>query len=856
MTTCLELARTAAKGRLTEQEILDAFDSEAKVRRGFIESGKTDNLDDRVANALARDAMEKKIEAARMKRQVAQNIIVREKLNAHIQSLKAQGLSPRKALIATWEGTQRGVKGGRVSGSAQALAYEAKYLGGLTSQIEREQPQIMKQLRQPRFDEAVTRELYELREGGTPGKTGIKDAQYMAKTLATYMELARNDLNRLGAAIGKLDGYAGPQTHDDLAMLKAGRDKWIGDIKPLLNLERSFPDANLNEVDGILADVYDTLITGLSNKPSPALMGQRVGPANLGKRLGRHRVLHFTDADASLRYRDTYGRGSTIQGIIGQLRHNSRHAGAMETYGPNPEVMFRSLVASEQKALKEKISGLTGKPLAKARKELERVAPDRLTSLIDSITGTASVPVDVGTAQLHNNIRSGIAMAKLGGAALSAMPSDTVTAAAASMFRGGGFWNGLFSTLEELANRKNGREIGYLLGEGFDGLTGHVGSAVVPEDSIGGRMANLSHTFFKWSGLSGWTDAVRAASARVTSAHLGANMEKSFDKLDARLRHVLGLNGFDAAKWDAIRASGYKEVNNRHYVMPDRIRLLDDAQIEPLARDKIAAARSRIKDDARFETKRQSLLDDARRGLEMDLRRYFADETTYAVVETDAASRRMTTGGYRPATLPGETMRYVMQFKGFPLAFAERVLGRAALGGIGNTTAQRLLNNAPHIGALMAGLTVAGYMAMTMKDMARGIWPPRDPFSPKTLGAALTQGGALGIYGDFLFGQQSRFGQGPVETLAGPGIGIAADLYDHYQDLREGKPSFAKWLDTAVNNTPYINLFYTRPVVDLLFLNALRETFNPGYLARQESRLKTERGQHYAVPRTLHEMTR
>jgi hypothetical protein len=65
MTTCLELARTAAKGRLTEQEILDAFDSEAKVRRGFIESGKTDNLDDRVANALARDAMEKKIEAAR-----------------------------------------------------------------------------------------------------------------------------------------------------------------------------------------------------------------------------------------------------------------------------------------------------------------------------------------------------------------------------------------------------------------------------------------------------------------------------------------------------------------------------------------------------------------------------------------------------------------------------------------------------------------------------------------------------------------------------------------------------------------------------------------------------------------------
>lgn len=102
-----------------------------------------------------------------------------------------------------------------------------------------------------------------------------------------------------------------------------------------------------------------------------------------------------------------------------------------------------------------------------------------------------------------------------------------------------------------------------------------------------------------------------------------------------------------------------------------------------------------------------------------------------------------------------------MQFKGFPIAFTTHVMGRSLFGGAGATRGERLMNNLPHIGALIAGLTVAGYMSKTMKDLMRG----KTPAVPETAAGArdivlssLVQGGAAGIYGDFLFGKVNRNG--------------------------------------------------------------------------------------------------
>src|SRR6202000_989732 len=84
------------------------------------------------------------------------------------------------------------------------------------------------------------------------------------------------------------------------------------------------------------------------------------------------------------------------------------------------------------------------------------------------------------------------------------------------------------------------------------------------------------------------------------------------------------------------------------------------------------------------------------------------------------------------------------------------------------------------IAHLIAGTTLMGMLAMQAKQVIKGR-TPRDPFSgnwPPVWLAALQQGGGLGIYGDFLFGESNRFGGSPEETLLGPSFGTASDALE------------------------------------------------------------------------------
>jgi hypothetical protein len=110
------------------------------------------------------------------------------------------------------------------------------------AELQAKAPHLIHALRDPRLDADILREMAELKEGGKPGITGNKDAQYVAKVFSTYAELSRTDLNKLGASIGKLDGWAGAQTHDDIKMIAAGKEGWVASILPKLDLAKTFPD--------------------------------------------------------------------------------------------------------------------------------------------------------------------------------------------------------------------------------------------------------------------------------------------------------------------------------------------------------------------------------------------------------------------------------------------------------------------------------------------------------------------------------------------------------------------------------------------------------------------------------------
>jgi hypothetical protein len=825
---CFAAANAASGEKLNHEDIEAAFQRMAEYKASLQASGDITNLGDKLKSFAEREAERTKIAAALQRRHAALNILVRDRLDKTLQGFLAAGLTPKRSLLAVLEGTSKGVENSRNSVGALNLAYEARYIGDMFAELQANSPHLIHALRDPRLDADILREMSELKEGGKPGITGNKDAQYVAKVFSTYAELSRTDLNKLGASIGKLDGWSGAQTHDDMKMIAAGKESWIASVLPKLDLAKTFPDiGSVKEAEDALSGIYDTIVTGLPNKPTPREIGQRVSPANLAKSLGKSRVLHFRDAESALAYRDQFGYGNTVSGIIAHLRSASRMAANMEALGPNPEVMYGSVVEGLKRAIKDD-PNLSPAEKTKQMKGLT-IDGGALRDALDISTGLISRPVNTTIAKVGSDIRAVQSMAKLGAAIWSSM-SDTVTAGLASQFRGSGFIKGFAAQINGIMHgRPKGEqaEISYLLGEGFDGLIGHIVSPAAAVDGPVGHLSKMQETFFRWNGLSWWTDIQRASAGRMVSAEMGMRAKTAFNDLPANYRHVLGLHGITEAKWEAIRKAEFREINGNSYVTAERMRDLPDEAVAGLGKS----------------------ADAARHDLEMSLRRFFADETSYGVIETDARSRRTTTLGTRPGTIAGEGIRFIMQFKGFPIAFAQRTMGRAAFG----FRRGAKLEQTAHIGTMLAGLTMAGYAAMTMKDFTRGYWPPRDPTDPHTLGAAFVQGGAAGIYGDYLFSRVSRFGGGPLETFLGPTIGAGSGLVDLILKARDAGLSpdeqvkMADWLNYATQNTPYVNLYYVRPALDFLFLNSLHEVATPGYIKKTESKRFSQYGQKMMV---------
>jgi hypothetical protein len=1090
----------AAGGNVDTSAVQDGMQRIQDYKDQLVRTGNTTGMGEKLRQFAEREAERARIAAAMQHRHAALNAIVRDRLETAVQSYMRAGLSPRAAILAILEGSQKGVAGARSSVAAMNLAYESRFIGGMMAELASQRPHLVVALQDQKMDADVMREMSELREGGRPGITGNEDAKFVAGVFAKYAELARTDLNRLGASIGKLDGWAGPQAHDDLKMIAAGKESWIEAITPRLDMERTFPDLLPSERRQVLGDIYDNITTGMptNRQPSP---GGRANPANLAKSLGKSRVLHFRDADAALSYRAEFGHGNTVSGMFAHLRNSARMAANMEVLGPNPENMINTIADSTARRIRD--SSATPEERAGRLAEYDRqiaaldadqtitpaqrknlvnratrrraqveaapimsaVERDKLLSTIgleggrvtgqirqalDISTGLASRPIGDGVniAKIGNDIRAVQAMAKLGGSTISSF-SDVAVNAAAATFRGSSFFKTFVAQLDAMRRgRPKGEvaEISFLLGEGFDGLVGHIVSPAVAYDGPVGKLSQLQNTFFKWNGQNWWTDVSRAAAGRIISAEMGMRAGTTFGRLPPAYRHVLELHGIDAQRWEIIRAAGVRKIEGKSYITPDLIRQLDDATIAPLvsrrlaaeqaatdkrieqlsarneqerewvagrrqkldqwmadadarvesaragnevrsqidtqiaqrrieleratieaaqvetdllqsvrgiadqtrarqllreledgrsldatsdrtdalieraggrvlrageslgtrrqrARQKISRLEKEIRDIERKATKRDAdlvrkdfeafqrrmaevqefvdrsysrelgrldqiaaleagraervagIINDGRRDLELNVLRFFADETNYGLLEPDARSRRFTTRAMRPGTFGGEAIRFVAQFKSFPVAFTQRVLGRAVFG---HRKDAGFLERFKHIGALVAGTMMAGYVSMTAKDMVRGYWPPRNPADPKVLMAAFVQGGSAGIYGDFLFSQVNRFGGGPLETLAGPTIGSVADAVEIGLRARdaaaglitgqEAKLPAADALTWALGNTPFVNLFYTRPVLDYLFINSLRDAVSPGYLKRQRAKREEEMGQQPLDP--------
>lgn len=237
------------------------------------------------------------------------------------------------------------------------------------------------------------------------------------------------------------------------------------------------------------------------------------------------------------------------------------------------------------------------------------------------------------------------------------------------------------------------------------------------------------------------------------------------------------------------------------------------------------------------------LIDAKRRGLADRLAALYADRADFAVITPGGRERAIMHQGTQRGTVEGEALRIFWQFKSFPAAVITKAFGRELYGGQGRYGA------VAGIVHMIVATMLFGYVAMTAKDFLKGR-NPRDPNAMATWWAAFLQGGGAGIFGDFFFGDFSRFGRTPLETFVGPGFSEAASLLELWSRFTRGEDFAAQGIRWLISQAPFINLFYTRAALDYLVLYQIQEAMNPGFLRRYERRVQRENNQTFWLPPT------
>lgn len=816
---CIRIIRDSFED-LSDEEIEEIVEELQRRVRARQARGDLGDLDDALLNA-ADELVQDVTEAAQIERRNALiNIAVRDTLLGLTDAAERSIGDPSLGLEAAMVGVNAPFPGARRSVDARASAIFRGDVGGMIADLRREN--LLPEFNSRAMEQDIARELEQLTlEGGRPGVTDNSDARKIAEIIDKYRRASLQRQNRAGAWIKPLPGYITRQTHDMARMRRAGFEAWRDFILPKLDHAKTFDGADPEE---FLRAAYDGLVTGnhlkAEGQADSDLKFAFKGPANLAKRISQNRVLHFKDADAWFGYNQRFGRRSLTEAIIQDLELAARNTALMETFGTNPRAMFDTV----RQELEAKHRSDTDK--------FDRLRRRTLDYQFAEIDGSANIPAAPTAARVAAAVRTLESLSSLGGAFISSI-ADIAAGASELRFQGKnllGRWGGMLDNVTQgLSTDREKRQFGDLIGVGLDGMLGDIASRWSAQDDVVGAFSKTQQFFFKINLLGPWTDGNKRGLGMMMARDLAMESDRAWADMTPRKREMLELYGFDARKWDIARKAVREAEDGRTYLMPDEIRNLPDDAFGGLSDRQIR----RLKDD-----------------IETSLRSYYVDRAEFASPTPGAREKAIMRRGTQPGTVEGEALRFVMQFKSFPITVLTRVVGRDVFGRGAPTLRDAFLKGQGDMRGLaefMVASTVLGYLAQTGKEIAKGR-TARDPDDPETWVAAMLQGGGAGIYGDFLFGEYNRFGRSLLDTLAGPALGDVADLAELFARVRAGEDAAASSVRFITGNLPFANLFYTRLALDYLILFQIQEAMNPGALRRRERTIERENAQRYILP--------
>jgi len=730
-------------------------------------------------------------------------------------------------------GMQSGRAGTRNSVAALQRGLVNKYIGAFLSDLTKYNLHKIVSSRQ--FDKELFEVSWILGEKGDVSSYP-KEVVDTAKIINKHTEIMRREANAAGADIGKLAGWLIKQTHNKSRIKKAGQDEWVAYVSERLDFEKTMPDLAPENRVKVLRKLYKRFALGEHIKSTGPVKTGFKSIGNVAKSLSHERVLYFKDGTSAYDYHSKFGDGSVSDSLMGSFLRMGETTAMMRFFGPNA----RTTIDNIYKRLQKKLETEDAPDAVTQQANLSKKYEFAKKAIIPNLDGSSRIVGSQIAASVFAGVRLSQIMSKLGMATVSAFTDLPIYASEVS-YQGGNFMGALGQAasglIKGIGQKRSAEELQILseLNVLAQGLAETVSPRYDMADAMPGTIQKLTAQFMKLNALQWWTDRLRTTFALGSAHRLGLNKNVSYGKLNKELARALGLFGIDAPRWDLIRKGTTREADGKAYLTTESIRELPDAEVAKYLR--------KIKIEPT-----KTLIERTKTELADQLGSYYEDRAAHAVIESDAKTRSWLHQGTKPGTWTGEALRTLTLFKSFPTAVLQKVIGRELYGRSEQTKLKDILQNGngelAGLARVMVSTTVAGYIAMTTKDLLKNKTPKDITKAPgKILLASMLQGGALGIYGDFLFGDmRTRYGGNVVTTLAGPGVQLGADLYDLMAEVVFGDKAGQKAVKLLKNNLPYGNLPPTVALNQMFFWDWSNQ-INPGYAFRAEQRLKREYGQ-------------
>lgn len=640
--------------------------------------------------------------------------------------------------------------------------------------------------------------------------TGDLTAKEVSGAWLKVADVGVDLFNQAGGSMKKLARYI-PQSLNAAKIFKEGEENFIRDQMEALDWGKIFwPDGTpIDAADRVplLKEVYKTFTTDGANKIDDKAFRGR-GRA-VGNALDNHRFLHYKDAASWLAIHDKYGDGNVFDVLNHHIEHMSHRVALLETFGPNPELTKMNIEAM----VKKHASSLGGDEVAKANNVLK----NKFEPMMDVVLRSNPLDPNSNMGALVTGISNILTSAQLGSAALLAIPGDFMQTAAVRALNKMDIFGGIDFYFKSIASdRKFMQQIstqsGFVMDEAV--MSTYATTRFTGMATVGPAITRrISDTIMRASLMAGHTKSARWAAQAEFMGLLNRMKDNKFDELP--FVAVMERYGITPQEWDAFRGGvkTWEPRKNVKFLRP------------------IDIVGSGIKDEQVLFRKFQ--------GMVFEEARKMVPEST---IEATVTLKNTT----RPDTLAGLLLHSFAMYKNFPVSFW-MIYGRLGM------TSPNVKGRLGFYAGLGAGMTMVGALGVQMREIAQG----RDPIpmdSPAFWGKAFLSGGAMSIWGDFLFGGVNHAGSTPEETAAGPLLGLLGDttqlaMGDIFQwantigslDAGEKDTQFpAKAVEYVKRYTPGSNVWWARLALERQVWDRLQELADPKAYAKQQRKVRNQ----------------